>query len=93
MELEVVARHNLIRPLRLGILEEASVTVADLTIERRLVVDATRQTVDRFILFIVRLIGDASPRADIYLFIIAPIIGPYASRDDQLAFILNGQGP
>ena len=93
MELEVVARHNLIRPLRLGILEEAAVAVANLTIERRLVVDTTRQTENRLILFVVRLVGDTCPRADIHLFIIAPIIGSYATRDDQLAFVLNGQVP
>ena len=93
MELEVVARHNLIRPLRFGILKEAAVAVANLTIERRLVVDTTRQTENRLILFVVRLVGDTCPRADIHLFIIAPIIGPDATRDDQLAFVLNGQVP
>ena len=40
-----------------------------------------------------RLVGNARPRTDIHLIIIAPIIGPQTSRNDELALILIRQCP
>ncbi len=94
MELEVVACHHLIRLLRPGILEEATVAVAYLAIERCLRVDTTRQAIDHLILLIIfRLVSNTGPRADIDLVIITPEVGPQTACDDKLTFVLVGNGP
>ena len=93
VELEIVAHYNLIRLLRPRILEEATVAVADLTIERRLIIHTSRQTINHLIFLIIRFIGNACPWTDIHLMIIAPIIGPHTSSDDKLALILVRNRP
>ena len=80
--------NNLIGLLHLSIFKETAIAVSYFSIERCLVIDTARQTIHRLILLIFRLIGDTCPWTDIYLIIIAPVIGPQAARKYELAFVL-----